>query len=79
MKPQKTGPFGYSPIIHRPKLVWPGNARVALWIIPNVEVFAFDERMPSGTGKIPDVVPFSKREYGARVGIWRIMEALEIL
>lgn len=77
MKPQRTGPFPYSPIVHRPRLVWPGNARVALWVIPNIEVFALDERMPTGSGKIPEVPVYSIRDYGVRVGIWRIIETLE--
>lgn len=33
--------------------------------------------MPGGTGKVPDVPAWSLREYGARVGVWRIMEVLE--
>ena len=77
MKPKRTGPFSYSSIIDRPKLSWPNNAQVALWVIPNIEVFALNEAMPGGTGKIPDVPAFSIRDYGARVGIWRIMEILE--
>jgi allantoinase len=77
MKPQRTGPFPYSPIIHRPKLIWPNDARVALWVIPNIEVFALDERMPAGSGMIPEVPAYCVRDYGARVGVWRIMEVLE--
>ncbi len=77
MEPQRTGPFPYSPIVQRHKLVWPKNARVALWVIPNIEVFALDERMPVGSGKIPEVPMYSIRDYGVRVGIWRIIEVLE--
>ena len=77
MKPQRTGPFPYSPIVHRPKLVWPGNARVALWVIPNIEVFSLDERMPAGSGNIPEVPVYCIRDYGVRVGIWRIIETLK--
>ncbi len=76
MQPQRTGPFKYSPIWQRPKLIWPDNARVALWVIPNIEVFALDESIPSVSGKIPDVVAYSVRDYGARVGVWRLMEVL---
>ena len=76
MRPQRTGPFRYSPIRGRPKLVWPDKARVALWVIPNIEVFALDEPVPFGTGKVPDVPAYAARDYGARVGIWRIMEVL---
>ena len=46
MKPGAYGPFPYSPIIRRPRLSWPGNARVALWIIPNIEFFALDDMVP---------------------------------
>jgi allantoinase len=76
MKPQRTGPFPYSPIIHRPRLVWPNKARVALWVIPNIEAFALDERMPVGSGMIPEIPAYCTRDYGARVGVWRIMEVL---
>jgi peptidoglycan/xylan/chitin deacetylase (PgdA/CDA1 family) len=48
-----------------------------LWVIPNIEVFALDERMPVGSGKIPEVPAYCTRDYGARVGVWRIMEVLE--
>jgi len=75
MDPRRTGPFPYSPIIARSPLTWPGGARLALWVIPNVEVFALDERLP-GAGKIPDVPMWAIRDYGARVGIWRLMEVL---
>ena len=29
----------YSPITQRPPLRWPNGARVALWIVPNVELY----------------------------------------
>ena len=77
MKPQRTGPFPYSPIVHRPKLVWPKNARVALWVIPNIEVFALNESVRKGVGKIPDVPSYCVRDYGARIGVWRIIEVLQ--
>ncbi len=76
MQPQRTGPFKYTPIWQRPKLVWPGNARVALWVIPNIEAFALNESIPLISDKAPDVVAYSVRDYGARVGVWRIMELL---
>ena len=79
MKPRPYGPFPYSPIIRRPKLTWPNGARVALWVIPNIEFFSLEER-PGGYGaggKIPDVVMWSDRDYGNRVGVWRLMEVLD--
>jgi allantoinase len=80
MKPQRYGPFPYKPITERPKLRWPNGKRLAFWVIPNIEVFALDERMPDGPGGsggiIPDVHTWSIREYGCRVGVFRQMEVL---
>jgi len=77
MQPSRTGPFKYVPINRRPKLEWPNGARVALWIIPNVETFPLNEPVPGGLGKVPDVYNWATREYGARVGVYRIMDVLE--
>jgi allantoinase len=79
MQPRPYGPFPYSPIIRRPRLEWPNGAHVALWVIPNIEYFSLLER-PGGYGpggKIPDVVMWCERDYGNRVGVFRIMETLD--
>ena len=39
MEPRNYGPFPYTPINRRPKLKWPNGARVAVWVIPNIEFF----------------------------------------
>jgi peptidoglycan/xylan/chitin deacetylase (PgdA/CDA1 family) len=77
MKPRAYGPFDYSPIIDRPKLSWPKGARVALWVIPNIEFFPLDKPIPGGTGKVPDVPNWAIRDYGNRVGIYRFMEVFD--
>ena len=76
MEPRPYGPFPYTPINRRPRIEWPGGAQVAVWVIPNIEVFALDEKMPGGSGNIPDVSVWSTRDYGARVGVFRIMDVL---
>jgi len=76
MEPRRYGPFPYTPINRRPKLRWPTGARVAVWVCPNLEVFALNEPIPTGSGKVPDVPAWSLRDYGARVGVFRIMEVL---
>ena len=80
MKPQRYGPFPYTSIMRRPASEWPGGKRLALWVIPNIEIFALDEQMPAGPGgsggSIPDVHTWSIREYGCRVGVYRHMEVL---
>ena len=81
MKPARYGPFPYSPIIHWPPLQWPNGAHVALWVIPNIEFFALDEKVPAGSGgsgvPVPDVPTWSSRDYGNRVGVFRLMEVLD--
>ncbi len=78
MKPRSYGPFPYSPIIDRPRLEWPDGAHVALWIIPNIEYFSLEEK-PGGYAnmKIPDVPMWTERDYGNRVGVFRIMDVLD--
>ncbi len=74
------GRFDYSPIVERPVLALPGGARVALWVTPNVEHFEWGKpamaMTPMTAGLTPDVLNYAWRDYGARVGIWRVMELL---
>jgi len=78
--PLAHGRYDYSPIIDRPVLRWPKGARVAVWVIPNIEHFQFDRHATpiAGGGELnPDVRNYSWRDYGVRVGIWRMMEIME--
>lgn len=77
MQPAPYGPFPYSPIIHRPRLEWPGGARVALWVIPNIEFFALSDKMPGSSNPVPDIPAWAVRDYGNRVGVFRMMKVLE--
>ena len=77
MQPQRYGPFAYTPINRRPKVEWPDGNHVALWIVPNIETFPLNEPVPGGTGVTPDVINWAPRDYGARVGIVRMMEVME--
>lgn len=76
MEPQRYGPFQYVPINRRPTLTWPHGARVALWVIPNLETFPLHEPVPGGTGKAPDIINWAPRDYGNRVGVFRLMEVM---
>ena len=80
MKPAPYGPFPYSPITHRPQLTWPGKAQLALWVIPNIEFFSLMEKVPAGSGgpgtPVPDIPSWSARDYGNRVGVFRLMRVL---
>jgi peptidoglycan/xylan/chitin deacetylase (PgdA/CDA1 family) len=80
MEPRDYGPFPYVPINDRPKLEWPGGARLAVWIIPNIEFFPLTRGIaPSpydSRTTVPSVRAWAQRDYGNRVGIWRIMDVL---
>lgn len=71
--------FDYSPIIKRSPLKWPNGARVAVWIIPNIEHYDFD--MPAigiaPSTLVPDILNYGWRDYGPRVGVWRLMDVLD--
>src|SRR2546426_5226755 len=81
MNPAPYGPFPSSPIIPRPRLSWPNGAQVALWVIPNIEFFSLTEKVPAGAGgsgaPVPDVPAWSARDYGNRVGVFRLMQVLD--
>ena len=71
----------YSPIVERPKLFWPGGARLALWIVPNIEYYQY---LPQAKGynpwprtPHPDIMMYGLRDYGNRVGFWRLLDALD--
>ena len=65
------GLFPFSAIVDRPRLTWPNGAHVAVWVVPNIEHYELDR-----SGRQVDVRNHSHREYGNRVGIWRLMDAL---
>lgn len=71
-------PYDYAPITER-EFDLPNGENVALWVVPNIEHFRFDD--PRTTHKYveapPDVNRYSWREYGTRVGIWRLMDILD--
>jgi len=85
MKPSGYGPFPYVPLPERPRLVWPEGARVALWIAVNIEFFGLDsnlpgkdnERLPADKAWRPAVRSWAVRDYGNRIGIWRIFDVME--
>ena len=73
----------YSAIVDRPPLKLPGNGRVAVWVIVNVEDWGIERPMPRtvlsppmGQPLLPDLPNWAWHEYGMRVGFWRIHEAL---
>ena len=74
------GRFEYSAIHKRPLYRWPGGAGLAVYLGFNMEHFAFGEGMGANIGPSspqPDVLNYSWREYGNRVGAWRCLELFD--
>jgi peptidoglycan/xylan/chitin deacetylase (PgdA/CDA1 family) len=78
------GRIDYVPIHRRPPLRLPGDARVAVWTIVNVENWRPQAAMPRsilpppmGQPMLPDVPNWAWHEYGMRVGFWRFLETLQ--
>src|SRR5262249_48184394 len=74
--------FAYSPVIERPKLTWPKCARIAVWACPNIEHYEYipaEVRMRNPWPRMPhpDVLGYGGRDYGNRVGLWRMFEVMD--
>jgi peptidoglycan/xylan/chitin deacetylase (PgdA/CDA1 family) len=80
--------YDWSPLnASRPALAWPERARVALGVVVSLEHMEWSRppgayQVPNlaggyGQGPFPDVTAWSHREYGHRVGIFRVLEALD--
>ena len=78
--------YDWTPLVNRGVLHWPDNARVALCVIVNLEHVQWGP--PEGSHStalaggltprpFPDYALFSHREYGHRVGIFRVLDGLE--
>ncbi len=72
------GRYEYSALPHRPDFTWPGGKRLAVYFALGLEHYAFGEGMAEnlvpGMAQ-PDVLNTSWREYGNRVGAWRVLDA----
>ena len=76
--------LAYSAISDRPPLTLPDGARLAVWIIVNVEEWDARETMPrtvltppAGGAPMPDIPNWAWHEYGNRVGFWRMLDVFD--
>ena len=81
-----TDRISYSAIAERLPLKLPDGARMAVWVIVNVEEWDPGETMPrtvltppAGGSPIPDIPNWAWHEYGNRVGFWRFVEVFDAL
>jgi hypothetical protein len=79
-----TDRIAYSAIAERPRLQLPNGARMAVWVIVNVEEWDATQPMPrtvltppAGGQPSPDIPNWAWHEYGNRVGFWRILKVFD--
>jgi allantoinase len=70
-------------ITERKPFRWPGDNTLAVWFVPNVEVWHYDSASgvgitPNPTNHVPDVFNYAWREYGMRVGLWRLADVFDM-
>ena len=76
------GRYRYSAIVDRPDFDWPQGRRLAVYIGLNLEHFDFGEGHGSALAagrREPDVLNYAWRDYGNRVGAWRMLDLFESL
>jgi peptidoglycan/xylan/chitin deacetylase (PgdA/CDA1 family) len=76
------GRLPYSAIHRRPDYHWPGRKRLAVYLGFNIEHFDFGAGLGAALGPKspePDVLNYSWRDYGNRVGVWRCLDLFDEL
>jgi peptidoglycan/xylan/chitin deacetylase (PgdA/CDA1 family) len=74
--------YDWSMLPDRAPVQWPGGARVALWVTASLQWFPLNQKgvpfKPVGSLQTayPDLRHYTLRDYGNRVGIYRIMKEL---
>jgi allantoinase len=74
--------YAYSAITRRKDYDWPEGRRLAVYVGFNIEHFEFGAGLGARLGPQcpePDVLNYSWRDYGNRVGVWRCLELFETL
>jgi allantoinase len=74
--------YDYSAVKGRPIYRWPNGAGLAVYIAVNLECFSFGEGLGvelAPGGPHPDVLNYAWRDYGNRVGAWRLVDLLDKL
>ena len=76
--------IAYSAAPLRQPFRWPGGAQIALWVAPNIEHYEYlpqkiRVRDPWPRVPHPDILGYGLRDYGNRVGVWRLMELFDRL
>lgn len=76
------GRYDFSPIEDRKDYSWPGGKRLAFYIAVNIEHFAFGAGLgmdPAYRGAAQSQRNYAWRDYGNRIGVWRVFGMLDQL
>lgn len=74
------GRFPYSAITERPDFTWPNGKRLAFYLGVSVEHFAYNEGIGISYSPglpHPNTYNWAWREYGNRVGVWRLIDLFD--
>src|SRR5438067_4329826 len=73
--------YDYSPIVRRPRLELPDGKRLAVVVALNIEHYRFGQpalSLAQFTAQlVPDPLNYGWRDYGPRIGVWRLADLLE--
>ncbi|NVK56270.1 MAG: polysaccharide deacetylase family protein [Alteromonadaceae bacterium] len=75
--------YDWSMLTDRPAVAWPDGKKLALWINLNIDFFPLNQRsnpvaVPGGMKMpYPDLRHYSLRDYGNRIGIYRLFKVLD--
>jgi hypothetical protein len=74
--------YDWIPLPERRPYAWPGGKRLAFTVTTNIEWFAFGAGLghdPAKTGEPQTHRNYAWRDYGNRIGVWRLFELLDEL
>ena len=76
--------YAWSQLHERQNVSWPDGAKIALWIVTQLQWFPLDMKpvvpVPGGMARpYPDYWDYTLRDYGNRVGVFRILRVLDSL
>lgn len=78
----KHGRYDFSPLVERPDYNWPDGKRLAVCVVTNLEVYAYRKGWgwdPAKTGEPQNQRNYAWRDYGNRVGVWRLFDLFDHL
>lgn len=75
--------YDWTMLHNRKPITWPGNNKLALWVNVPLQFFPLDQqgklfKVPGGmTMPYPDLRHYTLRDYGNRVGVFRLLKAFD--